>query len=127
MEFVPSPPKQMKSYAQAWQDKLASGGFDVRTPFSMANEEGMGLVPSRWSTSSQMNDPRPNGRSIFDARFMDSPMGRSRAGNGVIWDPRAIVSPFGTTGQKGAMSIDARTYATDMAVETALADKSMEK
>lgn len=93
----------------------------------MAHEEDMGIVPSAWSTSSQMRDPRPNGRSIFDARFSDTPMGRSRGYNGIIWDPRSIVSPFGTTGMKGAASIDARTFAADMADETAAAAQSEKK
>ena len=126
MEFVPSPPKN-KSYAQAWKDKMSSGGFNISTPFSMAAEEQMGLVPSPWSTSSMMADPRPNGRSVFDARFCDSPMGRARAREGIIWDPRAIVSPFGTTGSKGAATIDARTYAADMKDETDAAAASDKK
>mgnify|MGYP006133663667 CR=1 len=55
-------------------------------------EATLGLVPADWSTSSQMNDPRPNGVSIFDARFQSTPMGRARGGNGVIADPRGILS-----------------------------------
>ena len=58
MEFVPSPPKN-KSYAQAWHDKLQSGGFNTRPPYAMREEEELGLVPSTWSVSSAMNDPRP--------------------------------------------------------------------
>ena len=81
----------------------------------MKAEEYMGLAPAPWSTSSQMNDPRPNGRSIFDARFVESPMGRARAGRG-SWDPRGVV--FGG---------DALGMAAEMADETAAAAKSADK
>lgn len=77
MEFLGSPPK------------YGIQGRKIYSPYSMAHEEDMGIVPSAWSTSSQMRDPRPNGRSIFDARFSDTPMGRSRGYNGIIWDPRS--------------------------------------
>ena len=41
-------------------------------------EQKLGVVPVNWTTSSAMNDPRPNGRSIFDARHKMSPVGRMR-------------------------------------------------
>jgi hypothetical protein len=91
----------------------------------MRDEVALGLAPPMWSTSSQMNDPRPNGCSIFDARFYQSPMGRSRASGGRIWDPNAIVSAQGTTGKIGAESLDARAFAADMADETSTASKSL--
>ena len=91
----------------------------------MKVEMSMGLAPADWSVSSAMNDPRPNGRCIFDARFTDSPMGRARKSDGIIWDPRAVVSPLGTTGKRGAQHIDARAFASDMADETQAADKSL--
>ena len=74
-----------------------------------------------------MSDPRPNGRSIFDARFCDSPMGRARGANGVIMDPRALVSPYGTRTTRGAVSLDARAFAADMKDETDAAAASEKK
>ena len=94
----------------------------------MGDEVKMGLAPADWSVSSKMNDPRPNGRSIFDARFYESTMGRARAGRGIISDPRGVVSPFGTSAKPGARNMDmALSFAADMADETQAADKSMEK
>lgn len=120
-QFLSSPPK---TYAEAYR---RAAHLPSSNAFSLAQEESMGLVPSRWSVSSAMNDTRPNGRSIFDARFCDSPMGRARASGGVIIDPRALVSPFGTTGTKGAHSLDATIFAADMKDETDAAALSEKK
>ena len=80
----------------------------------MKGETALGVAPAEWSLSSQMNDPRPNGRCIFDARFIESPVGRSRAhGDGKVWDPRGVV--FGG---------DALAFAEEMRDETAAAKAS---
>mgnify|MGYP006154899091 CR=1 FL=1 len=39
----------------------------------MQYEANLGLVPPDWSVTSAMDDPRPNGKAIFDARFVESP------------------------------------------------------
>lgn len=99
-----------------------------RWRLDMKAEIEMNLWPADWSVSSAMNDPRPNGRCIFDARHTDSPMGRARrtgASNGIIWDPRAVVSPYGTRSRHGAVHVGARAFAADMADETQAAEKSM--
>jgi hypothetical protein len=43
-----------------------------------------------------MDDPRPNGKAIFDARFIESPVGRARAGRSMVWDPRGTANAGGT-------------------------------
>jgi len=90
----------------------------------MKTETDLGLAPPPWSTSSQMNDPRPNGRSIFDARFVESPMGRARGGRSMVWDARGTANAGGT---KKAENWDANVFAEDMSDETALAEASAEK
>ena len=70
-------------------DGARSRGHNERVHYSdkwrcdMKAEVDLGLAPATWSTSSRMNDPRPNGYSLFDARFVDSPMGRARAGRSI--------------------------------------------
>lgn len=54
----------------------------------MRTETDLCLVPADWSQTSKMNDPRPNGRFMFDARFVATPMGRARGGRAMAWDPR---------------------------------------
>jgi len=54
----------------------------------MQYEANLGLVPPDWSVTSAMDDPRPNGKAIFDARFVESPVGRARAGRSMVWDSR---------------------------------------
>lgn len=66
--------------------------FADRWRLDLRDETRLGIVPAEWSTSSQMNDPRPNGVSIFDARFASSPMGRARAGRSLVWDPRGTAN-----------------------------------
>lgn len=90
----------------------------------MKSEVDLGLVPANWSTSSQMNDPRPNGRSMFDARFIESPMGRARGGRSMVWDSRGTANAGKT--QK-AQNWDADVYALEMSDETAAAELSTEK
>lgn len=61
--------------------------------------------------SSKMDDPRPNGVSIFDARFINTPVGRARAGRSMVWDARGTVDAGGTKKAEnwdaGAMAIAA--------------------
>ena len=52
----------------------------------MKQETELGLMPQEWSVSSAMNDPRPNGRSLFDARFVQAPVPRHKAGMKMSWD-----------------------------------------
>ena len=54
----------------------------------MAKEVELGLVPPDWSVTSKMDDSRPNGKGIFDARFIESPVGRAAAGRSMVWDAR---------------------------------------
>ena len=90
----------------------------------MKTESKLGLMPADWSTSSQMNDPRPNGRSMFDARFVGSPMGRARAGRSIVWDPRGTMNAGKT---EKALNLDSNAFAADMADETAAAQASADK
>jgi len=61
----------------------------------MATETNLGLVAKNWSVTSKMDDPRPNGRALFDARFVHTPMGRARAGRSLAWDPRGTMNAGG--------------------------------
>jgi hypothetical protein len=74
----------------------------------MEYETDLGLAPAAWSVSSAMADPRPNGKAIFDARFIESPVGRARAGRSMVWDPQGTAHAGGT---KKAENWDAGTYA----------------
>ena len=80
-------------------------------------ESDLNLMPSDWSITSQMNDPRPHGVSIFDARFVNSPAGRARAGRSMVWDSRGTVDAGSTT---KAISIDAVSMANEYKDETDL-------
>jgi len=126
MEFLAGKPRPGQSaYASPPKNP-----FDIRSDrwrLDMNDEITLGLAPANWSTTSQMSDPRPNGQNIFDARFRHSPMGRARANDGIIWDPRALVSPLGTRKQIGAPSVDSRWFAESMKDETAAAAISAEK
>ena len=52
----------------------------------MKKEVSLGLAPAEWSVSSAMNDPRPNGKAFFDARFINNPIPRHNAGLKMTWD-----------------------------------------
>lgn len=65
--------------------------FSKDWKLGMKFEEDLGLVPPMWSVSSAMNDPRPNGRAMFDARFIERPAGRARGGRAMVWDSRGTV------------------------------------
>lgn len=69
-----------KHYANSWN-------------LDMNLEESLGLVPKAWSTSNAMNDHRPNGHAMFDARHIHSPVPRVKAhgGHDSPWDPRGVV------------------------------------
>ena len=62
----------------------------------MEYEISLGLAPENWSVSSKMDDPRPNGKAMFDARFVESPVGRARAGRSMVWDPMGTAHAGGT-------------------------------
>jgi len=62
----------------------------------MKKEADLGLMPAEWSVSSAMNDPRPNGRAMFDARFVESPVGRARGGHAMVWDAKGTAHAGGT-------------------------------
>lgn len=114
--FVPSPPKagatmhhEAIHYGDSWM-------------LDMKKETELGIAPKDWSTTSQMNDERPNGRSIFDARFHHNAMGRARGGHSMTWDPTGVAAQRGKL-QK-AVNMDSAFFAEDMADETAAAEAS---
>ena len=119
-DYIASQPSPTKSNTKHFETLHYSNKWRL----GLEDEANLGLAPSNWSVSSAMNDPRPFGRPIFDARFQHSPVGRARGHNGEISDPRGIVSPMGMMKGKGAVSYDAQAFAEDMADETALAAKS---
>ena len=98
--------------------------FSNQWRLDMKKEISLGLMPADWSTSSQMNDPRPNGRSMFDARFVESPMGRARGGRAMVWDARGTKHAGGT---KAAENWDSAAFAVEMSDETAAAEASADK
>lgn len=113
-EFQPPVPKRMphhyetRHYSEKWR-------------LDMEDEAKLGIAPPMWSTTSQMNDPRPNGKSIFDARFVGSPMGRARGGRSMVWDPRGTANVGGPV---KAENRDSAWFANDMADETAAGNTS---
>lgn len=80
--------KQTKHY----ESPHYSDGFTL----DMKKQEDLGLMPPAWSVTSAMKDERPNGKPQFDARFLNTPMGRARAGRSIVWDPRGTVNAGGT-------------------------------
>ena len=62
----------------------------------MKKQEDLGLMPPPWSVTSAMKDERPNGKPQFDSRFLNTPMGRARAGRSIVWDPRGTMNSGGT-------------------------------
>ena len=90
----------------------------------MKTEIELGLAPPPWSVSSQMDDTRPNGRAMFDARFYGNAMGRARGGHSMVWDPMGVATTVGKL-QK-AENVDSAAWADDMADETAAAAESAE-
>lgn len=91
----------------------------------MKREQELGLAPADWSTSSQMNDPRPNGRAMFDARFYGNAMGRAAGGYSMMWDPVGVAQKAGQV--QAAVNMDSAFVASDMADETQAAAASAEK
>uniref|UniRef100_A0A7S2G5P8 Uncharacterized protein n=1 Tax=Haptolina brevifila TaxID=156173 RepID=A0A7S2G5P8_9EUKA len=115
------PPRvERRQYDTLYEDYKAPDGSQDPTRrdvwrLNMQMEADLNVMPSDWSLSSQMNDPRPNGVSIFDARFINTPVGRARAGRSMAWDPRGIASAGKTEKMK---SIDAAAIAKDYEDET---------
>jgi hypothetical protein len=99
-------------YAQKWHHDLK-------------DETELGLAPPNWSVSSKMDDTRPNGKSLFDARFVGSPMGRARGGYSIVADARGIAATKGMTAK--AVNMDSNFFAEDMSDETAAAKESAER
>ena len=67
--------------------------YNPQWKLDMGTEEKLGLVPQQWSTSNAMSDGRPNGRSIFDARHTQTPVGRMRGSDyKSSYDPRGVRS-----------------------------------
>ena len=56
----------------------------------LKSETNLGLAPADWSVSSKMDDERPNGKSLFDARFHGNAMGRARGGYSMMADARTL-------------------------------------
>lgn len=54
---------------------------------NMKTEVDLGIMPPEWSVTSTMSDARPLGRPQFDARFVESPVGRARGGRNMDWTP----------------------------------------
>lgn len=81
MEFVFQPKHCPFEYVHTpetgWVTRdVTSSAVGTRWQMDLGKEVDLGLAPAEWSTTSQMNDPRPLGKSLFDARFINSPMGR---------------------------------------------------
>ena len=94
MEFVFKPKHCPFEYVHTpeggWQTRDATAtSVGTRWQMDLGREVDLGLAPPEWSTTSQMNDPRPLGKSLFDSRFMNSPMGR---GKHIVESPRAWLS-----------------------------------
>ena len=58
----------------------------------MSKEEELGLMPAKWSVTSKMDDVRPNGKAMFDARFVNQPVPRFNAGMKMGWDPQGLAN-----------------------------------
>lgn len=61
---------------------------------------------------------------MFDARFVESPMGRARGGRSMVWDSRGTMNAGKT---KKAENWDADVFAAEMADETEAAEASADK
>jgi len=88
----------------------------------LQREQELGLAPPNWSTSSSMNDARPNGKALFDARFSGNAMGRAAGGYSMIADARGMEFTAGKL--EAAQNMDSNFFASDMADETAAAEQS---
>lgn len=75
--------------------------------------------------SSAMDDTRPNGQALFDARFHGNAMGRARGGYSMMADARGMEFTSGKL--EKAENLDSNFFAEDMADETAAAEASAEK
>lgn len=91
---------------------------------NMKSEQSLGLAPPDWSTSSKMDDIRPNGKALFDARFSGNAMGRARGGYAMVADARGMEATAGKL--ERAQNMDSNFFASDMADETTAAAASAE-
>lgn len=117
-------PTKMGKWRQVDHTRHFESRHESSWKLDMKAEMGLGLAPPEWSTSSQMNDIRPNGKALFDARFAGNSMGRARGGYSMVADARGMEATAGKL-QK-AENIDSNWFATDMADETAAAEASAE-
>ena len=127
MEFVFRPKHMPFEYVHSpekgWETReVSQDHVGTKWQFNMDDEVKLGLAPAEWSTTSQMNDPRPLGKSLFDARFVNSPMGRARGGYSMHVDARGIAQTKGQTAK--AENMDSNWFANDMADETAAGNQS---
>jgi hypothetical protein len=117
-------PSKMDKWRQGEHTHHFESRHESAWRLDMKAEVNLGLAPPEWSTSSQMNDIRPNGKALFDARFSGNAMGRARGGYSMMADARGMESTAGKL-QK-AENMDSSWFATDMADETAAAEASAE-
>lgn len=130
MEFMPAAYRQVHekkgrpthSPPQSKTKHYETRHYSEKWRLDMAQEQELGLMPNDWSVSSKMDDARPNGQSMFDARFVRSPMGRARGGHSMVQDARGIEAVKGQL--KKAENMDSAYFAADMADETEAAEKS---
>ena len=166
MEFVYAPggprsgqPMQRKPFIEWQHDPTGRGGSDTRHfehkhvskkwRLDLADEARLGLAPPPWSTTSMMNDPRPNGQSsacsladtclallfcsltsvahsrlnllatVFDARWHNTPMGRARGGRSITWDARGTTHAGATVAAKSYDSVSASNANAEMTNKSA--------
>ena len=93
--------------------------YSKKWRLDLADEARLGLAPPMWSTTSQMNDPRPLGVSLFDARHRHHAMGRARSGRSLAWDPRGTMNAGRTQRAQNIDSISAANANADMTNKSA--------
>ena len=95
--------------------------FSKKWRLDLADEARLGLAPPMWSTTSQMNDPRPLGVSLFDARHRHHAMGRARSGRNLAWDPRGTTHAGKTQVAQNMDSVSAAAANAEMTTKSAQA------
>lgn len=116
MERVPfsqwrTPPPRTKHFESPHHSK--------KWRLDLADESRLGLAPPMWSTTSQMNDPRPLGVSLFDARFRHHAMGRARSGRNIAWDPRGTTHAGATQKAQNMDAVAAASANAEMTNKSA--------
>jgi len=108
------------SHTRHFEDRHMSPDWHL----GMDKEIGLGLAPAHWSVSSAMDDQRPNGQALFDARFHQSAMGRARGGHSMVWSGAGVAN---SGPLKAAENWDSNAFATEMKEETAAGADSASK